>query len=41
MERSNLKKLNEAESIEQSHVEVSKRFIALQKLDTEVHINGV
>jgi hypothetical protein len=38
--RSNLKKLNEVESKEQFHVEVSKRFAALEDLDAEVEINS-
>jgi hypothetical protein len=40
MERFNLKKLNEVEGKEQSHVEVSNRFAALEELDTEVEINS-
>jgi hypothetical protein len=41
MERFNCKELNETESKEQSHVEVSGlRFAALVELDTEVGING-
>jgi hypothetical protein len=39
MERFSLKKLNEAESKEQYHVEISNRFTALRNLDTEVIIN--
>jgi hypothetical protein len=39
-ERFNLKKLNEAEGKKQYHVEVSKRFAALEDLDTEVEINS-
>jgi hypothetical protein len=41
MERFNLKKLNEVESNEQYHVEVSNRFSTLEDLDTEVKINSV
>jgi hypothetical protein len=40
MERFNLKKLNEAESKEKYHVEVSKKFAALEDLDAEVEINS-
>jgi hypothetical protein len=40
MERSNLKKLNEAEGKEQFRVEVSNRFAALEDLDAEVEINS-
>jgi hypothetical protein len=40
MERFNLKKLNEEESKEQYHVEVSNRFAALEDLDAEVEINS-
>jgi uncharacterized metal-binding protein YceD (DUF177 family) len=36
MERFNLKKLNEVEVEEQSHVEISNRFAALENLDIEV-----
>jgi flagellar motility protein MotE (MotC chaperone) len=36
MERLNLKKLNEVEGKEQYWVEISNRFAALEKLDTEV-----
>jgi hypothetical protein len=39
MEWPNLKKLNEVEGKEQSHVEISSRFAALEKLDAEVNIN--
>jgi hypothetical protein len=39
MERYNLKKLNEVEGKEHYHVEISKRFTALENLDTEVDIN--
>jgi hypothetical protein len=39
MERLNLKKLNEVESREQFHVDVSNRFAALEDLDAEVEIN--
>jgi hypothetical protein len=38
-ERFNLKKLNDVECKEQSCVEVSNRFAALEDLDTEVEIN--
>jgi hypothetical protein len=38
MERLNFKKLNEVESKEQYHVEVSNRFAALEDLYTEVEI---
>jgi hypothetical protein len=41
MVRFNLKKLNEVESKEQYHVEVSNRFSTLEDLDTEVKINSV
>jgi hypothetical protein len=40
MERFNLKSLNDVESKEQFHVEVSNRFAALEDLDTEVEINS-
>jgi hypothetical protein len=40
MERFNLKKLNEVEGKEKFRVEVSKRFAALEDLDTEVEINS-
>jgi hypothetical protein len=40
MERFNLKKLNEVESKEQHHVEVSNRFAALEDLDSKVVINS-
>jgi hypothetical protein len=40
-ERSNLKKLNDAESKEQFHVEISNRFAALEPLEAEVEINSV
>jgi hypothetical protein len=39
MERFNLKKLNEVEGKEQYRVEISNRFAALEKLDTEVDVN--
>jgi hypothetical protein len=39
MERFNLKKLNEVEDKEQFRVEISFRFAALEKLDTEVDFN--
>ncbi|PNF38760.1 hypothetical protein B7P43_G14059 [Cryptotermes secundus] len=39
MERSNLKKLNEAEGKEQYRVEISNRFAALENLETEVDVN--
>jgi uncharacterized metal-binding protein YceD (DUF177 family) len=39
-ERFNLKKLNEVESKEQYHVEVSNRFAALEDLNAEVEINN-
>jgi hypothetical protein len=38
--RFNFKKLNEVEGKEQYHVEVSKRFAALEDLDAEVDINS-
>jgi lipoate-protein ligase A len=41
MERFNLKKLNEEEGKDKSHVEVSNRFAALEDLDAEVEINTV
>jgi hypothetical protein len=41
MKRFNIKKLNEVECKEQFRVEVSKRFAALEDLDTEVDINSV
>jgi hypothetical protein len=41
MERFNLKKLNEIESKEKYHVEVSNRFAALEDLDAEVEINTI
>jgi hypothetical protein len=41
MDRFNLKKLNEVESKEQYHVEVSNRFVALKDLNKEVEINSV
>jgi hypothetical protein len=40
MERFNLKKLNEVESKDQYHVEVSNRFAALADLDTEVEMSS-
>jgi hypothetical protein len=40
MERFNLKKLNEAEGIQQYHVEVSTSFAALEDLDTEMEITS-
>jgi hypothetical protein len=40
MERFNLKKLNEVESKEQYHVEVSNRFAAMEDLHKEVEINS-
>jgi hypothetical protein len=40
MERFNLKKLNEVEGKEQSRVEISNRFQALEYLDSEVEINS-
>jgi hypothetical protein len=40
MERFNLKKLNKVEGKEQYHVEVSKRFAALEDLDAEVEMNS-
>jgi hypothetical protein len=39
MERSNLKKLNEAEGKEQYRVEISNRFEALENLDDDEDIN--
>jgi hypothetical protein len=41
MERFNLKKLNEVESKEKYHVEVSDRFASLENLDAEVEINTI
>jgi hypothetical protein len=41
MERFNLKKLNEVESKEQFHVDVSNRSAAFEDLDAEVEINSV
>jgi hypothetical protein len=41
MESLSLKKLNEAESEEKYHVEVSNRSAALDDLDAEVKINTV
>jgi hypothetical protein len=40
MERFNLKKLNEVESKERYHAEVSNRLAALEDLDAEVDINS-
>jgi hypothetical protein len=40
MERFNLKKLNEIGGKKQYHVEASKRFAALEDLDTEVEIDS-
>jgi hypothetical protein len=40
MESFNLKKLNEIGGKKQYHVEVSKRFVALEDLDTEVEIDS-
>jgi hypothetical protein len=40
-ERFNLKKLNEVEDKEQYQVEISNRFIALENLYPEVHINRI
>jgi hypothetical protein len=40
MERFNLKKLNEVESIGQFRVEVSNRFTGLEDSDAEVGINS-
>jgi hypothetical protein len=40
MERFTLKKLNEVESKEKYHVEVSNRFVALEDMDAEVEINS-
>jgi hypothetical protein len=39
MERFSLKKLNEMEGKEQYNIEISNRFAALEKLETEVDIN--
>jgi hypothetical protein len=39
MERFNLKKLKEVEGKEQYRVEISNRYAALEKLDTEADIN--
>jgi hypothetical protein len=41
METFNLKRLNEVESKEKYHVEVSNRFAALEGLDAEVEINTI
>jgi hypothetical protein len=41
MERFNLKELNEIESKEKYHFEVSNRFAALEDLDAEVEINTI
>jgi hypothetical protein len=40
METFNVKKLNDANSKEQCHVEVSNRFAAFYDLDAEVEINS-
>jgi hypothetical protein len=40
MERFNFKKLNEVDDKEQYRVEISNRFAALEKLDTEVDIRA-
>jgi hypothetical protein len=40
MERFNLNKLNDVQSKEQFHDEVSNRFAALEDLGTEVEINS-
>jgi hypothetical protein len=39
MDGFNPKKLNEVHGKEQYHVEISKRFAALENIDTEVDIN--
>ncbi|PNF14347.1 hypothetical protein B7P43_G05571 [Cryptotermes secundus] len=39
VERFNLKKLNEVEGKEQYRAEISKRFVALENLNTEVDVN--
>jgi hypothetical protein len=39
MERFNLQKLNDVEGKEQYRLEISKRFAALENLDTEVDVN--
>jgi hypothetical protein len=39
MDRLNLKKLNEVEGKERYRIEISKRFAALENLDTEVDVN--
>jgi hypothetical protein len=39
MERFNFNKLNKVEGKEQYCVEISNRFAALEKLDTEVDVN--
>jgi hypothetical protein len=39
MERFSLKKLNEVEGKEQYRFEISKRFVVLENLDTEVDVN--
>jgi hypothetical protein len=39
MDRFNFKKLNEGDSTEQYHVEISNRFAALENLDVRVNIN--
>jgi hypothetical protein len=41
MEKLNLKKLNELESKERCHVEVSNRFVALEDLDAELEMYSV
>jgi hypothetical protein len=41
MEKFNFKKLNEVESKEKYHVEVSNRFEALEYLNAQVEINTV
>jgi hypothetical protein len=41
MERFNLKKLNDVESKEKYHTEVSHRFAALEDFEAEVEINTI
>jgi hypothetical protein len=41
MERFNLKKLNDVEGKEQYHVKISKKFAALENLDTKLDVNRV
>jgi hypothetical protein len=41
IERFNIKKLSEIEGKEQYHIEISNRFTASDKIDTEVDVNKV